>query len=167
MEIAIKKAKNIGGTDVNLWVGSAGVCINDHGEVLMVRQGKEEEEKLWAIPAGGVELNETSEECCIREVFEETGYEVEIVRPLYIKTGKSFGVDIKLQYFEVLITGGEPRIHDPDGLIHEIAWKKLSDMNETDFGFPEDLGFLQNFIREKSLHETIADRKSGKRCYPG
>ncbi|MEH7884161.1 NUDIX hydrolase [Bacillus sp. JJ1609] len=138
---------------MDLWVGSAGVCINHHGEVLMVRQGKEDEEKLWAIPAGGVELNETSEECCIREVFEETGYEVEIVRPLYIKTGKSFGIDIKVQYFEVMITGGEPRIQDPDGLIHEIAWKKLSDMNVTDFGFPEDLAFLLNFIREKSLQE--------------
>lgn len=136
---------------MDLWVGAAGVCINEHGEVLMVRQGKEEEEKLWAIPAGGVERNETSEECCIREVFEETGYEVEIVRPLYIKTGKSFGVDIKLQYFEVMITGGEQRIQDPDGLIHEIAWKKVTGMIEADFGFPEDREFLLNLLKENAF----------------
>ena len=33
----------------------------------------------WLIPGGGMEAGETPEECCIREVEEETGY---IVRPL-------------------------------------------------------------------------------------
>ena len=33
----------------------------------------------WLVPGGGLEENETSEECCIREVEEETGY---IVRPV-------------------------------------------------------------------------------------
>ena len=34
----------------------------------------------WMIPGGGVEDNESDEECCIREIAEETGIEVEPLR---------------------------------------------------------------------------------------
>ena len=138
---------------MELWEGSAAVCINENGEILMVKQGKEHEEKRWAVPAGGKEINETFEECCLREVFEETGYEVKITRELFMKTGKSFGIEVNVQYFEVIIIGGEPQIQDPDGLIHEIAWKKVSEMKEEDFGFPEDREFLLRFAAEKHLQE--------------
>lgn len=111
----------------------------------MVRQGKEDEEKLWAVPAGGKESGETFEQCCIREVLEETGYETEIVRQLFMKTGVISGVKVKVQYFEIKVTGGEIQIQDPDGLIHEIAWKKVSEMSETDFCFKEDREFLMKF----------------------
>ena len=30
----------------------------------MVLQGKEEEEKRWSVPSGGLEKGETLEECC-------------------------------------------------------------------------------------------------------
>jgi ADP-ribose pyrophosphatase YjhB (NUDIX family) len=136
----------LGGASMDLWEGSAGICVNGHGEILLVLQGKEDEVKLWAVPAGGRELDETFEECCIREVFEETGYEVDIVRPLFIKTGITCGIEVKVQYFEVKVTGGELRIQDPDGLIHEIAWKKVSEMDELDFAFREDIEVLLNFL---------------------
>lgn len=138
---------------MEFWEGSAAVCINESGEVLMVKQGKEHEEKRWAVPAGGKEINETFEECCLREVFEETGYEVEITRPLFMKNAKSFGIEVNVQYFEVIVIGGEPQIQDPDGLIHEIAWKKINEMKEDDFGFPEDREYLLRFAAEKHLQE--------------
>ncbi len=69
------------------WFGSAGVCINENGELLMVLQGKPEEEKTWSVPSGGQERNETFEECCIREIKEETGYIVEVVDELKVKKG--------------------------------------------------------------------------------
>jgi ADP-ribose pyrophosphatase YjhB (NUDIX family) len=110
---------------MEFWAGSAGVCVNEKNEVLMVLQGKEHEEKLWAIPAGGMELNETPKQCCIREFSEETGYDVEIVRPLHIKKGESYGVKVEIRYFEVKVLGGEMQIQDPDGLIHEIVGERL------------------------------------------
>jgi len=138
---------------MEFWEGSAAVCINESGEVLMVKQGKEHEEKRWAVPAGGKEINETFEECCLREVFEETGYEVKITRALFMKTGKSFGIEVNVQYYEVIVIGGEPQIQDPDGLIYEIAWKKVSEMKEDEFGFPEDREFLLRLTAEKHLQE--------------
>jgi aminoglycoside 6'-N-acetyltransferase len=37
------------------WFGSSGVCINENGELLMVLQGKPEEDKKWSVPSGGQE----------------------------------------------------------------------------------------------------------------
>lgn len=34
------------------WFGSSGVCINENPELLMVLQGKPEEEKMWTVPSG-------------------------------------------------------------------------------------------------------------------
>lgn len=138
---------------MELWKGSAGVCMNEKNEVLMVLQGKAHEEKLWAIPAGGIELNETPEQCCIREVSEETGYDVEIIRPLHIKTGESYGVKVEVRYFEVKVMGGEMAIQDPDGLIHKIAWRNIREMPLAEFSFPEDREFLLGFLEEKTLQE--------------
>ncbi len=45
----------------------------------MVLQGAPDEEKRWSVPSGGQEQGESSEDCCIREVFEETGYLAEIM----------------------------------------------------------------------------------------
>lgn len=38
----------------------------------------------WFLPGGGLEENETPEECCIREVGEETGVVVRILQPLAV-----------------------------------------------------------------------------------
>ena len=47
-----------------------GIVIKDNSILLSY----ETKENTWMIPGGGVEENESLEECCIREVQEETGY---------------------------------------------------------------------------------------------
>jgi ADP-ribose pyrophosphatase YjhB (NUDIX family) len=128
------------------WYGSAGLCLNEQKEMLMVLQGKTHEEKKWAIPAGGKEGDETFEECCIREVQEETGFEVKITRPLFIKEGTTYGVDVEVHYFEVQVTGGSPTIQDPDNLIHDIAWKSQNELLDLPLAFPEDKDYLLQFM---------------------
>ena len=55
--------------------GSRAIIIQD-GKILL---SHEVNSGWWLIPGGGMEEGETFEDCCIREVEEETGY---IVRPL-------------------------------------------------------------------------------------
>lgn len=130
------------------WEGSAAVCVMN-GKMLMVKQGKPEEQKKWAVPSGGRKQGESFEECCIREVFEETGYQIKILRPLHEKVGNTFGIDVSVHYFEVQIIGGQPTLQDPDGLIYEISWKSAEDLETLDLGFPEDRDFLIDFLNEK------------------
>ena len=67
------------------WFGSSCVCMNENGQLLMVLQGKPEEDKTWSIPSGGKEYGETFEECCLREITEETGYIGEIIEEIKVK----------------------------------------------------------------------------------
>jgi ADP-ribose pyrophosphatase YjhB (NUDIX family) len=140
---------------VNKWIGSAGICVNEKNEMLMVLQGQPHEKKVWSIPSGGKELNETYEECCIREINEETGYEVKIVKPLFVKEGDLYGFDVIVHYFEVEVVGGECKIQDPDGLIYDVSWKSFNELKELDLSFPEDREYLMSFLQEKNSQKQL------------
>lgn len=128
-----------------VWKGAAGVCINEENKLLMVLQAAPDEEPKWTVPSGGVEGNETFEECCIREFEEETGLKVEVVSKLQDKKGLNaqFGISYELQYFQVNVISGELTVQDPDELILDIAWKSVSELDELDMSYPDDLEFLK------------------------
>ncbi|MGD6844471.1 NUDIX domain-containing protein [Bacillus infantis] len=132
------------------WIGSAGVCI-ENGKLLMVLQGTPEEEKRWSVPSGGQEQEERSEECCIREVLEETGYLAEIIRPLFVKETEFSEVS----YFEIKIAGGSPVIQDPDGLIYDISWIGAEELKRIPLSFPEDRDFLLKLFGKQELLEEV------------
>jgi len=132
---------------MNVWKGAAGVCINSEGKLLMILQGKPHEDKKWSVPAGGLEAGETIEECCIREMAEETGYSAEVGEKIYVKEQDGDEFDrVEVHYFLTTIIDGEMKIQDPDGLIHDIAWKSRDELEELDLCFPEDRKFLLNCL---------------------
>ncbi|WP_409369017.1 NUDIX hydrolase [Lysinibacillus sp. 38-6] len=139
------------------WFGSSAVCINDNNEVLMVLQGKPEEEKTWTVPSGGLENNETYEACCLREFEEETGFVGEIVGEITKKQGnaRTYDIAIEVHYFLVKIIGGERVIQDPDNLIYNIAWKTLEDLKILDLSFPEDRALLMHYIENRAVLKNI------------
>jgi 8-oxo-(d)GTP phosphatase len=53
--------------------------INERGDVLLV---SDKNRKNWSFPGGHVEPGETLEQVALREVKEETGYAVELMRRL-------------------------------------------------------------------------------------
>jgi len=61
-------------------------CFLEHqGEVLFVlRAPGEIQGGTWAIPGGRVRSGETPEQACVREVFEESGLQIE--KPQFVKT---------------------------------------------------------------------------------
>lgn len=125
------------------WQGAAGICLNEDNQLLMVLQGTKEEVKTWAVPSGGKKTTENFEACCIREVYEETGYIVDIVREVLHKNNDV----IEVRYFETSIKGGQMMIHDPDELIYEIAWKSKDDLLGLTLTFPEDRQFLLSLFQ--------------------
>jgi 8-oxo-dGTP diphosphatase len=132
-----------------LWEGASCMCLME-GKLLMVLQGKPEEEKRWSVPSGGLEKDETIEECCIREVWEETGYVVKIKEKLHIKEGISFGILFKVQYFLAEVITGSPIIQDPDGLIYDIRWVSFEELKLLTLSFPEDRELLMSYLSPAS-----------------
>ena len=52
------------------------VVANRSGEVLLVRRANEPYKGCWALPGGFMEMDETIEQCAVRELKEETGLAV-------------------------------------------------------------------------------------------
>jgi 8-oxo-dGTP diphosphatase len=59
-------------------VGVGAVVLNQRGEVVLIRRGKEPRRGEWSIPGGRLEWGETLHGALLREVHEETGLTVEI-----------------------------------------------------------------------------------------
>lgn len=53
-----------------MFVGARGVIRNPKGEFLLIQRS---DNKMWALPAGAMEIGESMADCAIRETFEETG----------------------------------------------------------------------------------------------
>jgi len=62
---------------------AASCVIKDKfGRFLLIKRGTPPQIGHWTIPGGRQEVGETLEETAVREVFEETGLEVRIIRKL-------------------------------------------------------------------------------------
>ena len=53
------------------------VVFDDRGRVLLHRRT---DNGRWALPGGAIEIDQSAEQTVVREVLEETGYIVEVVR---------------------------------------------------------------------------------------
>lgn len=103
----------------------------------------------WSVPSGGIEDGETAEEACVREVWEETGYKVEINKHLHIKKAIIKNYRVTTSYFLCDIIGGQIAYQDPDELIEEIAWKSLHEFHEIEYLYTEDQETLLSYFIEK------------------
>lgn len=110
-------------TDNHDWEGVAVLCKSaDARSLLMVLQGRPDEEPSWAVPGGSIEPDETPVQAAIREVKEETGLEVRIVRPYAVVEGVKEYSTYRVHYLQMGVVGGGMEVGDPDGLIHRAAW---------------------------------------------
>ena len=60
---------------------------------------------LWLIPGGGLESDESLNECCIRELAEETGYKVKAIKPFVRVKEYAYEVLWENNYFICEIVG--------------------------------------------------------------
>jgi 8-oxo-dGTP diphosphatase len=80
---------------------AAALVRSSEGEILLVKRGVEPAKGEWALPSGFIEIDETPEMACLRELKEETGLEGKIVRLVGVYSQES------KRYKYVVIAGYE------------------------------------------------------------
>ena len=88
----------------------------------------------WTLPGGGVEFHESFEEAVVREVREETGYDVELTVPLVTHSFSVPAIDGGRPFKHVgilygaRVLGGELGTTDVGGTTDFAAWVPLDDV---------------------------------------
>ena len=112
------------------WIVPIGVLVNDKGEILLNKRNdpyNPEFHEKWEFPGGGVDWGESIEENVVREVREESGYEVKVIKrcsliDLQHRTGKGdlWRVQIFILPHICRVTGGDGVVNDEEVL--ETNW---------------------------------------------
>jgi len=85
--------------------GATGIVFDNRQRLLLV---KRRDVPVWVFPGGGIEKGETPEMAVEREIFEESGYKVKIVKKIAEYKYKS--VERKNHVFECRISSGDSRV---------------------------------------------------------
>ena len=86
----------------NYLVGVAGVIFNQEGQILLLKHSYRKEYP-WGIPSGWLKRGEQPHKALIREIKEETGYEVDIRNPLIIEAFRRFNF-FPIKYDKLYLT---------------------------------------------------------------
>jgi 8-oxo-dGTP pyrophosphatase MutT (NUDIX family) len=78
------------GRSGRLVVGCCGALFDFSGRLLLTRRSDNGE---WCLPGGRMDPGESAVEACIREVREETGYDVSVTHLIGVYTSPNFIVD--------------------------------------------------------------------------
>ena len=121
-------------------VGAYAVLVDDRDRILLALWN-EGPAPAWTVPGGGVEDGETPEQAAIREVWEETGYRVELTRLLGRDTftfaaderldGSGRALDVVRIVFEGRIVAGE-LAHEVGGTTDRAAWIPIAEVPSLD-----------------------------------
>jgi 8-oxo-dGTP pyrophosphatase MutT (NUDIX family) len=106
---------------------------NDDGDVLLIHKV---DNGLWALPGGGHDAGESLPETVVREVQEETGLDVEIVRLVGMYTDPRHVMayddgEVRQQFsfcFEARWLGGSPR--EDGSETKEVRWVSPADLDQ-------------------------------------
>ncbi|MDX1468430.1 MAG: NUDIX domain-containing protein [Acidimicrobiia bacterium] len=96
-----------------------GVVIRRGEELLLIKRAKDPNRGLWAVPGGKVRRGEAIRETGRREVFEETGLEVEVGDVVWVGEIISDDTHIVLIDLDGVVTGGRLEAGDD---AQDAAW---------------------------------------------
>ncbi len=88
----------------------------------------------WCVPKGHPEGQETIEQAAVREVFEETGIEAEIIEPLgaisYEFTAGNILIAKTVHHFLLRQTGGDLSLeNDPNHEAIDVKWVSIDELS--------------------------------------
>lgn len=102
------------------------------------------------MPSGGLEPHETLEECCVREVKEETGYDVTVLKEVECKKLIIEQIDVTTYYYAVALVEEIPCLAIDDA-IEAVRWVPIDSIESFIHLYPEDIKLIRKW--EKLLRK--------------
>ncbi|MGY1580104.1 NUDIX hydrolase [Streptomyces sp. MN13] len=117
----------------SLVVAASAVVTDDQGRILLQRR---RDNDLWALPGGGMDMGDSLPGCAVREVKEETGYDIEITGLVGTYTDPRHVIaysdgEVRRQFnicFRARIVGGELTLSEESTEIRFVAPSDLNDL---------------------------------------
>ena len=120
--------------------------IEADGRVLVARRAEGAARGgLWEFPGGKVGSGETEAECLVREIREELGVTVALVRRLTPVRHREPDREIRLIPYLCALESGSPRPLEHD----QILWSEPRGLVELDW-CPADMPVLSQYLRERA-----------------
>jgi 8-oxo-dGTP diphosphatase len=125
---------------------TAAVICRGHRILIARRSGADPLSGYWEFPGGKIHPGETQEDCLVREIKEELGMNVAIVRTLGSHEHRYADRRLRLIFFEAKPVSGRPRLIDHDG----IAWVHPEGLKDYAFA-PADRPMVRHIVRHKCV----------------
>ena len=127
----ISKIREKVGHDPIISVGATVLVFNNKNELLLNLRS---DTNTWGIPGGGKEINETLEECAIRELKEETNLDISDLKLVTVLSGKEYyfkypnddEVDCVITLYQVNNYNGDLKINDGESKV--LKFFSLNDL---------------------------------------
>lgn len=121
----------------------AGAIFELDGGIVLIQRAIEPGYGKWTFPGGFVERGEVAETAAEREVFEESGLEIEVtgIIGLYSYEGQIPAIAV----FSARVTGGEPRALDETMRVESFPRDELP---WNDMAFPSTEHALKDYLRK-------------------
>ena len=146
-----KKCSNCGFVYyMNPSAATAAFILNERGELLVVRRGKEPAKGMLDLPGGFVDNDETAEEGIEREVLEETGLIITSSDYLFSLPNIYIYSGLEIHTLDIFFA-----CHVPDGSLPvaaddaaECFWMPLAEIHTEQFGLRSIRHAMRRFLEE-------------------
>lgn len=106
-----------------VWLGVAGLVINENGEWLVVMKRYGGLDGAWSLPAGFVQPGETVDQACLRELEEETNIKPSLQGFLGFRTGViKYDISDNLAVFLCTANSQEQQVIAQLDELYEACW---------------------------------------------
>ena len=129
---------------------TAAFILNDCGELLVAKRGKEPAKGTLDLPGGFVDMGETVEDGMKREIQEETGLTVTEVRYLFSIPNQYLYSDMLIHtidmFYEIHVGHDVKPVADDDAAA--LQWIPLAEVNPKDFGLKSISKGVERYLAE-------------------
>ena len=107
----------------------ASCCVKDNDRILLVQENKNEVKGLWDLPGGKVKPTESIEQAAIREIMEETGYNIELDSLLLIQNYITLKGELLIIYFNAKLLNKKQKEYKNEE-IKNVRWFTIDEIKK-------------------------------------